>query len=317
MTRVITRPEIESALPRIDLIEAMEQAFVAYSSGKAVIPPVGELLFESPPGDAHIKYGYLLGDDVFVIKVATGFYDNPKLDLPSNSGLVLVFSQKTGQPLSVLLDEGELTNLRTAAAGAVAAKHLARSDSRRVAVLGAGVQARLQAELLGRVIQCRDLTLWARRAEAAANLARDLDQGGWNISIAESPREAVADADIIVTATAAAAPLLHFDDIRPGTHITAMGSDTPDKQELHISIIAGADVVAADSISQCLERGEIHHAVAEGVIRPGQLLELGNIISGQSPGRTSPAQVTVADLTGVAVQDTAIAKAVLRTIGDG
>ena len=317
MTRVITRPEIEAALPRIDLIEAMEQAFIAYSSGKAVIPPVGELLFESPPGDAHIKYGYLLGDDVFVIKVATGFYDNPKLDLPSNSGLVLVFSQKTGQPESVLLDEGELTNLRTAAAGAVAAKHLARSDARRVAVLGAGVQARLQVELLGRVIQCRDLTLWARRAEAAANLARALDQEGWNISIAESPREAVADADIVVTTTAAATPLLHFDDIRPGTHITAMGSDTPDKQELHISIIAGAEMVVADSISQCLERGEIHHAVAAGMIRPDQLLELGNIISGQSPGRTRPAQVTVADLTGVAVQDIAIAKAVLRTIGDG
>jgi ornithine cyclodeaminase len=316
MTRIITRTEIEAALLKINLIEAMEQAFTAYSAGKAVIPPVGELLFKSPPGEAHIKYGYLLGDDVFVIKVATGFFDNPKLDLPSSSGLILVFSQVTGQPLSILLDEGELTNLRTAAAGAVAAKHLARSDARRVAVLGAGIQARLQVEMLGPVIQGRDLTLWARRPKAVASLERDLGQRGWHVSIANSPRQAAADADIIITTTAASTPLLNFDDIRPGTHITAVGSDTPDKQELDSSIIAGADIVVADSIPQCLERGEIHHAIAAGGVRRDQLLELGNVIRGQAPGRVRPEQVTVVDLTGVAVQDIAIAKAVLRVIED-
>ena len=121
MTQVIRLDAIREVLPRLDLVRLMEEGFVAYSAGRAVVPPVGELLFEDPPGDTHIKYGFIRGGDHYVIKVASGFYDNPTLGLSSSQGVVLLFSQKTGVFEAALLDEGHLTDVRTAAAGAAAA----------------------------------------------------------------------------------------------------------------------------------------------------------------------------------------------------
>ncbi len=313
--RVVTRAEIERVLPGVDVVAAMERAFVTYSSGRAIVPPVGELLFPDPPGDAHIKYGYIEGDEVFVVKVATGFYDNPRHNLPPNSGLMLVFDARTGMPQAVLLDEGHLTNVRTAAAGAVAAKYLAPSDVSTIAVLGAGLQARMQAIQLKSVTDCRRVALWARRRDAADACAADLTAAGFSITVVDSPAAAAAEANLIVTATAATAPLLRAADIHPGTHITAMGSDTEAKQELSAELLAKADRVVADSIAQCLVRGEISRALAAGAIEQDDLVELGDVISGKLPGRTSDDEITVADLTGVAVQDIEIAKAVLAGLG--
>lgn len=312
--RVVTRAEIERVLPGIDVIAAMERAFTTYSAGRATVPPVGELLFHEPPGDAHIKYGYIEGDDVFVVKVATGFYDNPRRNLPPNSGLMLVFDARTGLPRAVLLDEGHLTNVRTAAAGAVAAKYLAPTTISTIAVLGGGLQARMQAIQLKSVTDCRSIALWARRPDAANACAADLETAGFSVTIADSPAAATARANLIVTATAATAPLLQAADIRPGTHITAMGSDTETKQELAADILAAAELVVADSIAQCLVRGEISHALAAGAIGEDGLVELGGVIAGESPGRTSDDQITVVDLTGVAVQDIEVAKAVLDSL---
>ena len=123
--RLISLEQIKGVLPAIDVAKYVEEGFVAYSSGRVVVPPVGELIFDEPPGDTHIKYGYIRGDDYFVVKIASGFYENHRLKLPSGSGLMLLFSQKTGQPLSILLDEGFLTDVRTAVAGQIAAKYLA------------------------------------------------------------------------------------------------------------------------------------------------------------------------------------------------
>ena len=308
---VITRAEIERVLRNIDVVAAMERAFVLYSGGRAVVPPVGELLFSDPPGDAHIKYGYVEGDEVFVVKVATGFYDNPKRGLPPNSGLMLVFDARTGMLRAVLLDQGHLTNVRTAAAGAVAAKYLAPGVVSTIAVLGSGMQARMQMIELKSVTDCRRVLLWARRREAADACAADLAVAGYLVTVVDSPAAAAAEANLIVTATAATAPLLQAADIRPGTHITAMGSDTESKQELSAEILAKADLVVADSIAQCLVRGEISRALADGAIDKAVLVELGDIITGNVPGRMSDDEITVADLTGVAVQDIEIAKAVL------
>jgi len=309
--RIVTHAEIERVLPGIDVVAAMERAFATYAAGRAVVPPVGELLFADPPGDAHIKYGYVEGDEVFVIKVATGFYDNPKRGLPPNSGLMLVFDARTGLPRAVLLDQGHLTNIRTAAAGAVAAKYLAPKAISTIAVLGGGLQARLQAVHLMAVTACRRIALWARRREAAEACAADLTAAGFTVTVVDSPAAAAAEAELIVTATAATAPLLQAADIRLGTHITAMGSDTETKQELSTSILAKADLVVADSIAQCRVRGEISRALAAGAMDQAALVELGDVVAGKAPGRTSDDQITVADLTGVAVQDIEIAKAVL------
>lgn len=314
MTHVISWQQIRAALPHIDAVAEMEQAFDSYSRGLAVVPPVGELLFDAPPGDAHIKYGYVQGDDVFVIKVATGFYHNPERDLPPTSGLILVFCKHTGQLKCVLLDEGHLTNVRTAAAGAVAAKVLAPPVVNTIGVIGTGQQARLQIEYLLPLFTSRQIYLWGRRREATESCANDLRAMGCQVEICATPGQASRAAQLVVTTTAAAEALLDLGDINPGTHITAMGSDTESKRELSTELVAAADLVVADSRCQCLQRGEIHHAVKAGSLDAGRIIELGDITGGRLPGRKSAQSITIADLTGVAVQDIAIAKAILNQI---
>jgi ornithine cyclodeaminase len=316
MTRVVTFAEIERALVDLDLIGEMERGFVAYSEGRVIVPPVGELLFDEPPGELHIKYGVIRGDEVFVVKMATGFYRNPELGLPPFDGMNVVFSARTGVPETVLLDGGHLTNVRTAAAGAVAAKHLAPPVITAIGICGSGVQARLQAEYLKAVTPCRDLIVWARDAVKAARCAADLARSGFRTRTAESPAALAAEADLIVTATAAHEPYLTAEMVRPGTHITAMGADTPEKTELAPGLLARADIVAADSKPQCLVRGEIHHAVAAGVLDAARIIELGSVIKEPTLGRTGDSQITIADLTGVAFQDIQISKAVCARLDE-
>jgi ornithine cyclodeaminase len=311
MARVVALPDILNVLPSVDIIAEMERGFVAYSEGRVTVPPVGELLFPEAHGELHIKYGAIDGDEVAVIKVATGFYDNPSLGLPPFGGLNVIMSARTGQVQAVLLDGGHLTNVRTAAAGAVAARHLAAENVAGIGILGTGTQARLQAEHLLTVTPCRTLSLWGRDAGRAAACRVDLERLGYTVTIAADPAEVAASSNLIVTTTAADAPLLRLTDIRPGTHITAMGSDTPDKRELAPDILAAAERVVADSRPQCLVRGEVHHAIAAGAITEADVVELGAVITGRAPGRVTRQGITVADLTGVAVQDIMIAKAVL------
>ena len=308
--KTLSLKEIKAALPSVDLMSEIEEGFIAYSQGRAVIPPVGELVMQDPPGDVHIKYGYLTGDDYYVIKIASGFYENAKLNLPTGSGLMLVFSQKTGVLEAVLLDEGYLTDIRTAVAGAIAAKYLAPPDVKCIGIVGAGMQARLQLEYLAPVTDCRDVLVWAPSEDEFAAYQRDMGEKGFNVSTTSDAGNIMASCNLIVTTTPATAPILSG-QVQPGTHITAMGSDTPEKQELDAEILQHADLVVADSISQCLERGEIHQALKSNAITEADLVELGSIIAGDATGRKSDDQITIADLTGVAVQDIQIAKSVL------
>ncbi len=144
MTRVVRWDEIDSALARVDVVAEIERGFVAYSRGECVVPPVGELIFDEPPGEVHIKYGYVRGEEHYVVKVASGFYGNAKLGLPSGQGMMILFRQATGEPVLVLLDEGRLTDERTAAAGAAAARLLAPPEIEAIGIFGTGIQARLQ-----------------------------------------------------------------------------------------------------------------------------------------------------------------------------
>ena len=309
MTQIIKWTEIEEILPGIDVISEIEKGFVAYSEGKVVVPPVGELLFEDPPGDTHIKYGYIKEDNYFVIKIASGFYKNPELGLSSSRGVNLLFSAGTGVLEAVLLDEGNLTNIRTAAAGACIAKYLAPSKVENVGILGAGIQGRLQLEYLLQVISPEKVYVYDQLPESIDSYKHYFELFPISINFAE-PAGIAAKCNYIVTATPSETPLLQAGDIRRGTHITAVGSDTPEKQELDSGIIGKADLVVADSFPQCQTRGEIFHALKNNQIRIEHLVELGNVISGKSRGRENDNQVTVADLTGVAVQDIQISKAV-------
>jgi ornithine cyclodeaminase len=311
---VLTLSEIKAALQEIDpvdgVIRAIEEGFVAYSRGEVVVPPVGELVFEEPRGDTHIKYGYIRGNDYFVIKIASGFYDNPRLGLPTGSGLMLLFSQKTGGLIAVLLDEGHLTNVRTAAAGAVAAKYFAPRTVRSVGIFGAGVQGRMQLEYLSFVREFEEVLVWGTGREELESYRADMAPKGFRVRTTTDPEEIAATCNVIVTATPSCRPLLRAAQIRRGTHITAMGSDTPEKQELEAEALPKADRLVVDSLSQSLLRGEASHALRQGLITQARLIELGTAIARRELQRQSDDEVTIVDLTGVAVQDIQITKAV-------
>jgi len=303
--KIIYLDEIKRILTKIDPLAQIEQGFVLYSQGKATVPPVGELLM--PKGEAHIKYGYIDNDDFYTIKIASGFYQNTELGLPSSNGLMLLFSQKTGEPQCILLDQGYLTDVRTAVAGAISAKWLAPKQVKTIGIIGTGIQARLQAIYLKQVTDCRNLTIWGRSTEKAELLRKELEQNGFHVSLSTTIEALASQSNLIVTTTPSTSPLLFVDMIKPGTHITAMGSDTAKKQELDAEIIANADIIVSDSTAQSEHRGEIFQARNKNYINPDQIIELGNVIA-NNVGRQNEQQITVADLTGVAVQDIKIAE---------
>lgn len=314
MTGIFTFEQIQAAVGDMDFFDPIANGFVDYSNGRAVVPPVGELVFDDPPGDTHIKYGYIKGNDTYVIKIASGFYDNPGLGLSSSSGLMLVFSQKTGILEAILLDDGLLTNIRTAVAGQICARYLAPKKITAIGVIGTGIQARMQVEYLKNETPCRQVVVWGRNPVHVETYQLDMEEKGFEVECASSPEAVARQANLIITATPSKEPLLFERDIRPGTHITAMGSDTPDKQELEAEVLAAADWVVADSLSQCRSRGEIFKAVTAGVIKDSRILELGAVIREPSAVDRTQSDITVADLTGVAVQDVQIATAVCRAL---
>ena len=302
--------QIKAVIESLELSGPISEGFVAYSNGRAVIPPVGELLFKSPPGDTHIKYGYIQGQDTYVIKIASGFYENHKIGLPSGSGLMLVFSQKTGFIKAILMDEGYLTNVRTAVAGQICAKYLAPSKISAIGVLGTGIQARMQVAYLAPISRCKNIFVWGRTPAHVKAYKRDMAAKGYNVTPMPSPAAVAGQCNLIVTSTPSQTPLLFETDIEPGTHITAMGSDTPQKQELAPEILKKADILVTDSLSQCRQRGEISRALQSGIIKEKDILELGHMIQNPDRVNRSGQSISVADLTGVAVQDVQIATAV-------
>jgi ornithine cyclodeaminase len=315
MAHIYNLDQIKSVLADLDPIADIEAGFVAYSGGRAVVPAVGELVFENPPGEAHIKYGYIKNADFYVIKIASGFYENPERGLPPYDGLMLLFEQTSGRLAAVLLDEGHLTNVRTAAAGAVAAKYLAPSAVRRIGIIGAGVQGRMQLEFLKSVTACRDAIVWGLSQTEVADFKSDMEPAGFRVETTLNVADVLRVCNLIVTATPSRTPLVKTDLIQPGTHITAMGSDTLDKIELEPDILARADIVVSDSRSQSRTRGEVSQALRAGALPSmDSVRELGEIISNPGLRRRSDDQITVADLTGVAVQDIQIAKSVYEAL---
>jgi len=323
MPKVLKLDEIKRLIDIPQLILEIEAGFVLYSEDKVVVPPVGFLHFDQPPGDVHIKYGFVKGDDFYVLKMASGFYDNAKLGLSVADGLILVFSQQTGHLKLILLDEAWLTDMRTAAAGAVVAKHLAPDTVRHIGIVGTGVQARLQLELLKDVVDCQSCIVWGRDASKVQGMIEDLQRNetiqAWGLDIKAVPQidDLVSQCNVIVTTTSAREALIRADQVQKGTHITAMGSDDHGKQELEAELLAKADRVVADSISQCVDHGECFYAVKENLIEESSILELGTVIKNPELGRTSEDQITVVDLTGVAIQDIQIAKMVNQVLQAG
>lgn len=312
---VVSAEDCERAVNASELIEEIAAGFVAYTAGRVVVPPVGYLGFTEPVGDVHIKYGYVKGGEVFVIKVAAGWPQNSARGLPTGDGCMLVFDSNTGFLLAVLLDRSRLTDLRTAAGGAVAARALARVQSvSQIGIIGTGVQARLQPMMLAHVTPCRRIALYGRAPERAAACAADLEAMGFRVTVCASAEAVAEGSELIVTTTASRSAHFRASAVRPGTHITGVGADSPGKQELDTALFARAEVVAADSIAQCADHGDLAPALAAGAITLERVRELGAVLADPKLGRTNDDQISIADLTGVAVQDIVIASHVLRRL---
>ena len=319
---ILREPEIRARLDPRACIAAMEQAFAAYSTGKAQLPGVIHLDIpendlSQKRGEIHVKAGYLHGGPYYAVKIVSGFPGNSRLGLPSNDGMIVVFDADTGAPAAFLLDNGFITDVRTGAAGAVAAKHLARQKITAVTVIGTGAQARYQVEMLALERNFSEVRIWGRdpyKAQACADdLAKSRGILACNFAVTESVQEAVEDADIVLTVTASREPLVQSAWLKPGVTVIAVGSDGPDKQELDVDVLTRANKIVADSTAQCLRLGEIHHAVERGAITQEKIYaELGEITAGLKPGRISEDEIIVCDLTGVGVQDVAAAALVLE-----
>jgi ectoine utilization protein EutC len=306
---ILTEKELRRAVP-LDLaaIDVVEQAFAALATGEVIMPPILSMAIPQANGEVDVKTAYIPGLDGFAIKVSPGFFDNPKIGLPSLNGLMILFSAKTGLVKALLLDNGYLTDVRTAAAGAVAARHLAPADIVTAGVMGTGVQARLQIEAAHLVRPFRRVIVWGRelaKAEAcAADLAARLGIEAW----AEAdPARLVAESQLVVTTTPSREPILKAEWLHPGLHITAMGSDQEEKNEIDPKALASADLYVCDRVSQCEKLGELRSALAAGLWTKGTPAELGAVVSRKVPGRRSESDVTISDLTGTGAQDTAIA----------
>lgn len=306
---IVTEAELRAAVG-LDMtaVETVEAAFAALASGTVIMPPILSMAIPEANGEVDVKTAYIPGFDGFAIKVSPGFFDNPKLGLPSLNGLMILFSAKTGLVEALFLDNGYLTDVRTATAGAVAAKHLAPKTVTTAGVMGTGVQARLQVEAAHLVRPFTEVLVWGRdqaRAEAcAADIAAKL---GVAARAETDPERLVAESQLVITTTPAREPVLKAAWLHPGLHVTAMGSDQHEKNEIEPKALAAADLYVCDRVSQCAALGELRSALAAGVWRGGTPPELGAVVAGQVQGRTGDDDVTICDLTGTGAQDTAIA----------
>lgn len=314
---IATEGELRQAVG-LDLktIETVEQAFSALASGKVVMPPILSMEIAEANGEVDVKTAYIPGFEGFAIKVSPGFFDNPGLGLPSLNGLMILFSAKTGLVEALFLDNGYLTDIRTAAAGAVAAKHLAPRRVATAGVIGAGVQARLQIEAAHLVRPFERVLVWGRDAEKAEACAADIAARlGIEARAETDPARLAAESQLVVTTTPSREPVFMAEWLHPGLHVTAMGSDQGGKNEIDPRALAKADLYVCDRVSQCEKLGELRSAMEAGVWERGEPPELGAVVSGRVAGRRSDDDVTICDLTGTGAQDTAIATLARQVCG--
>jgi ectoine utilization protein EutC len=290
-------------------LAAVAEGFTRLAEGRASVPPVIAVMVPEHHGEVDIKTAYIEGLDSFAVKVASGFFDNPGKGLPYGGGMMILFSAETGFLKALLADNGYLTDVRTGLAGGLVAQHLAPSAVRTAGVIGSGSQARYQMRGLKLVRDFERLVVYGVIATEVDRYAEEMESElGVPVVVAASPEMVVAESDYVVTTTPSREPYLEARWLHTGLHVTCMGSDMEDKQELHAGCFARADLVACDRLAQCRVIGELHHALAAGTVAEGDVVELGDLTGGRHPGRTDDRQITICDLTGVGVQDTAIAR---------
>jgi ornithine cyclodeaminase len=301
--RILELAEIRQHLVFSEIIGLMRDALVAHSRGQCETPMPMHLEIAAEQGEVHMKSSYRRGGRHFALKIASTFANNVARGLTTGNGMMLLASAETGEPVALLADRGYLTDVRTAAAAAMVARALGRQD-RALGIVGTGVQARLQAQMHAQVLPLEQIWIWGRNRERAEACQHDLTEllPGRDVKIASSPAEIARDTRLIVTATASRQPLLNIDDVQRGTHISAVGSDGPGKQELDPVILRKGDLLLADSRRQCERLGELQHAPAEWE----RVREIGEFCL--NPSTLAPHAISVCDFTGLGVEDLYIAE---------
>lgn len=297
--------QIKKKVNILKMISMQEQGFILFSKGIANIPMPGFIEHKNPKGSYHIKYGHIEGEKYWVVKIAGG----PD-SLPIN-GIMVAININNGEVEYILQDQGYLTSLRTAIAGLIAAKFLANKDIKAIGIIGTGIQARMQLELLKYFTDCKKVYVWGRSKDKLQIYKNDMEKKGFDIIIASDVSMITKNCNLIVTTTPSEKPIIKVDDVIPGTHINAIGADSPGKSELDPKLIAKSDVLVVDSKKQCIDHGEVAKAYQKKLITVDNLIELGEIINRSFLGRINEDQITIADLTGLAIQDIQIVKSIL------
>jgi alanine dehydrogenase len=308
-TLILSKSDVFSLLPLADCITAVEAAFRAHAEGRAFGP--GVLGIHATNGGFHIKAAGLTGGrSYFAAKTNANFPDNPKrLGLPTIQGTVVLADADNGAPLAVM-ESGSITAIRTGAATGVAAKYLARKDSRTATVVGCGVQGETQLAAIAAVLPLEHVKLFDLDAERARSMAARVQGLVARVEVVTDVRAAMRTSDVCVTCTPSHRAFVSRDDLRPGAFLAAVGADNPEKQEVEPALLASATLVV-DVLQQCAEIGELHHALDAGVITRAQVhAELGDVVAGRRPGRTREGEITIFDSSGTALQDVAAAIAV-------
>jgi ectoine utilization protein EutC len=292
-----------------EAVNVVENAFSQLAKNEVVMPPIMRVDIEDQNGEVDVKTAYIQKKEMFAIKISSGFFNNYKLGLPSGNGMMILISTQTGIPEAILLDNGYLTDVRTAAAGAVAAKYLSKENIETVGVIGAGSQAKYQLRALRLVREFKKVLVYSRTSNHAKTFAIEMaNELGVEVQPVETAEAVVRNSDTVITTTPAKEPIIKAEWLHPGLHITAMGSDAEHKQELEAEVLVKADILVCDKISQCARLGELQHAMALGLLTEQYpIIELGELTSKKVVGRQNDEQITVCDLTGTGVQDTAIA----------
>ena len=313
--RILIESELRKAVGINDTaFAAVENAFSCLQQGEVNMPPIMHIAAQDKNGDIDVKSAYMKGMPYVAIKIASGFYDNPSRGLPTGSAMMVLLDADTGFCEAVLFDNSYLTDLRTGLAGAVAAKYLAPSVVDTVGVIGTGVQARYQVECLALQRKFNKVVVWGRSADKAQSYAAEMaKKHGFAVAVAASPDEVVQKSQIVITVTASDRPLVSAEALHAGLHITAAGADFPGKQELAAEVLTRADLLVCDRLAQCRVNGEVQHLVVGNELPGGlDIVELGELTTGRRRGRQSDQEITVCDLTGTGVQDTAIANLAYR-----
>jgi alanine dehydrogenase len=304
-TLFINKEQVRKLIDMKEVIVTVEEAYKAFNSDQVVQPGYVSIHLPSPRGEIDFKIGYYKSNEVISLKASSGgFINNPTAyGLPTGMGTILLFDATTCA-LICAMDGSLITGLRTGAAGAVSVKALARKNAKKITAIGTGNQARMQIRAIHEIMKIEEIHAWDSNPDALTKYKMDIEsEFSIPVMIANSKKDAVEQADILITTTRGKGSLVEAGWVKTGTHIVAMGTDQPGKQELDPELFRNAKIVN-DSIEQCTEKGETWHPLNKNIITKADIhAEIGEILLGKKPGRENDEEITIFDSTGMAIQD--------------